>query len=615
MSILESIQSSADVKKLRQDQLEPLCEELREFIIQNVSQTGGHLSSNLGTVELTVALHRVYDSSVDRIIFDVGHQSYSHKILTGRRDRFDSLRQYKGISGFPKPYEAPDDAFIAGHASNSVSVALGMARARTLRHENYQVVAVIGDGAMTGGLAFEGLTNAAASGEPMVVILNDNNMSISENVGGTVSMLQTMRAKPGYINFKRWYRDVFSRLPALYRFNHKIKEWLKARLLSENMFSEMGFNYLGPVDGHDLEKLETAIRYAKEINGPVLLHVLTKKGKGCEYTEKDPERYHGVSAFDPQTGAMPVSAPCFSSVFGEALCRLAEVDERVVAITAAMAAGTGLDSFAAKYPERFFDVGIAEGHAVAMAGGMAKQGLRPVFSVYSSFLQRGYDMLIHDIGLQKLHAVFAVDRAGLVGNDGETHHGVFDLDYLSAVPGMRIWCPASFEELRQMLRHAVEDENGPVAIRYPRGGEGRYRNASLEPELLLREGGDLTIVCYGTMVNSALDAADRLAEQGVSAEVIKLGCVLPNSFALCMNSLRKTGRLLVAEDVCAAGCVGERLLAEAGLQGVKLSQAKLINLGDGLVTHGSVPELMKLCGLDAASLAASAQELINGERV
>ena len=615
MSILESIQSSADVKKLRQDQLEPLCEELREFIIQNVSQTGGHLSSNLGTVELTVALHRVYDSSVDRIIFDVGHQSYSHKILTGRRDRFDSLRQYRGISGFPKPYEAPDDAFIAGHASNSVSVALGMARARTLRHENYQVVAVIGDGAMTGGLAFEGLTNAAASGEPMVVILNDNNMSISENVGGTVSMLQTMRAKPGYINFKRWYRDVFSRLPALYRFNHKIKEWLKARLLSENMFSEMGFNYLGPVDGHDLEKLETAIRYAKEINGPVLLHVLTKKGKGCEYTEKDPERYHGVSAFDPQTGAMPVSAPCFSSVFGEALCRLAEVDERVVAITAAMAAGTGLDSFAAKYPERFFDVGIAEGHAVAMAGGMAKQGLRPVFAVYSSFLQRGYDMLIHDVGLQKLHAVFAVDRAGLVGNDGETHHGVFDLDYLSAVPGMRIWCPASFEELRQMLRHAVEHENGPVAIRYPRGGEGRYRNASLEPELLLREGLDLTIVCYGTMVNSALDAADRLAEQGISAEVIKLGCVLPNSFALCMNSLRKTGRLLVAEDVCAAGCVGERLLAEAGLQGVKLRQAKLINLGDGLVTHGSVPELMKLCGLDAAGLAAAVQELINGELV
>ena len=614
MSILETIQSSADVKKLRQDQLEPLCGELRDFIIKNVSRTGGHLSSNLGTVELTVALHRVYDSSVDRIIFDVGHQSYSHKILTGRRDRFDSLRQYHGISGFPKPYEAADDAFIAGHASNSVSVALGMARARTLKHEDYHVVAVIGDGAMTGGLAYEGLTNAASSGEPMVVILNDNNMSISENVGGTVSMLQTLRSRPGYINFKRWYRYLFSRLPALYHFNHKLKEWLKARLLSENMFSEMGFNYLGPVDGHDLERLETAIRYAREIQGPVLLHVLTKKGKGCEYTEKDPERYHGVSAFDPHTGKMPSSSACFSSVFGEALCELAAKDERLVAITAAMASGTGLDGFAAKYPDRFFDVGIAEGHAVAMAGGMAKQGLCPVFAVYSSFLQRGYDMLIHDVGLQKLHAVFAVDRAGLVGNDGETHHGVFDLDYLSAVPGMHIWCPASFEELRQMLRHAVEEENGPVAIRYPRGGEGRYREAFLEPERILREGRDLTIVCYGTMVNSVLDAADQLAEQGISAELVKLGCVTPNSFDLSMKSLQKTGRLLIAEDVCAAGCVGDRVLAEAGLRGVKLRKAKLINLGDGLVTHGSVPELMKLCGLDADSLATAACELLNEEQ-
>ena len=614
MSILEKIQSSADVKKLRQDQLEPLCGELREFIINNVSRTGGHLSSNLGTVELTVALHRVYDSSVDRIVFDVGHQSYAHKILTGRRDRFDSLRQYQGISGFPKPYEAEDDAFIAGHASNSVSVALGMARARTLLHENYHVVAVIGDGAMTGGLAFEGLTNAAASGEPMVVILNDNNMSISENVGGTVSMLQTLRSRPGYINFKRWYRYVFSRLPALYRFNHKVKEWLKARLLSENMFSEMGFNYLGPVDGHDLERLETAIRYAREITGPVLLHVLTKKGKGCEYTEKDPERYHGVSAFDPKTGEMPAPSACFSSVFGEALCELAATDKRIVAITAAMAAGTGLDAFALRFPDRFFDVGIAEGHAVAMAGGMAKQGLCPVFAVYSSFLQRGYDMLIHDVGLQKLHAVFAVDRAGLVGSDGETHHGVFDLDYLSAVPGMHIWAPASFEELRAMLRYAIEEETGPVAIRYPRGGEGRYHDASLEPEQLLREGKDLTIVCYGPMVNAALDAADLLNEKGVSAEIVKLGCVSPNAFELCMESLKKTTRLLVPEDVCAAGCMGDRLLAEAAVHSLKLQKAKLINLGDGLVTHGSVPELMKLCGLDADSLAAAACELINEEQ-
>ena len=614
MSILETIHSSAEVKRLTQDQLNQLCIELREFIIQNVSKTGGHLSSNLGTVELTVALHRVYDSSVDRIVFDVGHQSYAHKIITGRREQFHTLRQYGGLSGFPKPYEAQDDAFIAGHASNSVSVALGMARARSLKKEKYDVVAVIGDGAMTGGLAYEGLTNAAASGEPMVIILNDNNMSISENVGGTVSMLQTMRARPGYINFKRWYRDVFSRLPALYRFNHKIKEWFKSRLLPDNMFSEMGLYYLGPVDGHDVARLETAIRYARDVGSPVLLHVLTKKGKGCSYTEKDPDVYHGVSAFNPDTGALPAASDCFSSAFGSALCDLAAQDDKIVAITAAMASGTGLDSFANKYPKRFFDVGIAEGHAVAMAAGMAKQGLRPVFAVYSSFLQRGYDMLIHDIGLQKLHAVIAVDRAGLVGNDGETHHGVFDVDYLSDVPGISIWCPASFDELRLMLRHAVEDETGPVAMRYPRGGEGRYRDASLEPEVLLREGGDLTMVCYGTIVNQMLDAADRLYAQGIRADLIKLSRITPNQFSLCMQSLVKTGRLLIAEDVCASGCVGERLLAQAELHGIQLKNARLLHLGNGIVTHGSVPELMKLCGIDADGIFDAAIQMFSEEQ-
>lgn len=610
MSILETIHSSNDVKKLRAEELVPLCSELREFIIRSVSRTGGHLSSNLGTVELTVALHRVYDSAKDRIVFDVGHQSYAHKILTGRREQFHTLRQYGGISGFPKPYEAPDDAFIAGHASNSVSVALGMARARSLKKENYDVVAVIGDGAMTGGLAFEGLTNAAASGEPMVIILNDNNMSISANVGGTVSMLQTMRARPGYISFKRWYRDVFLRLPALYHFNHRIKEWFKARLLPDNIFSEMGLYYLGPVDGHDVRRLETAIRYARDVGQPVLLHVLTKKGKGCEYTEKDPDVYHGVSAFDPKTGAMKPAAPCFSTAFGDALCELAAEDGSLTAITAAMSAGTGLDGFAEKFPERFFDVGIAEGHAAAMAAGMAKQGLKPVFAVYSSFLQRGYDMLIHDVGLQKLHVVFAVDRAGLVGSDGETHHGVFDVNYLSTVPGMSIWCPASFAELRVMLRHAVEEEIGPAAVRYPRGGEGRYRGASLLPESILREGKDLTLVCYGTGVNTALEAAERLAEQGISVELIKLGRIKPNDFSVCLQSLRKTGRLLVPEELCSAGCVGERLLALAASRGIALKASRLVNLGDGIVTHGSVPELQRLYGLDADGLCAAARELM-----
>ena len=615
MSILEIINSSEDVKKLSPDQLGPLCAELRDFIVRNVSQTGGHLSSNLGTVELTVALHRVYDSATDRIIFDVGHQSYAHKILTGRRESFHTLRRYKGLSGFPKPYEAPDDAFVAGHASNSVSVALGMARARTLNHENYDVVAVIGDGAMTGGLSFEGLTNAAASGEPLVIILNDNNMSISPNVGGTVSMLQTMRARPGYISFKRWYRHVFSHLPALYLFNHKVKEWFKSRLLPENIFSEMGLYYLGPVDGHDLPRLEAAIRYAREVRVPVLLHVLTKKGKGVSYTENDPELYHGVSGFDPKTGALPASAPCFSSVFGDALCELAAEDPSMVAITAAMASGTGLDGFAAAYPDRFFDVGIAEGHAVSMAAGMAKQGLTPVFAVYSSFLQRSYDMLIHDVSLQKLHVVLAVDRAGLVGNDGETHHGLFDVSFLSSIPGMSVWCPASFAEMKQMLRRAVKEQDGPVAIRYPRGGEGRYTGCSLLDETRLCEGDQLTIVCYGTLVNRALDAVYLLRQDGIEADLIKLGRICPNEFSLCLDSVKKTGRLLVVEEVCSAGCVGEHLLAQARLHDLTVLHASLLNLGDGIVTHGTVSELLKERGLDAEGIADSARKLVFGESV
>ena len=612
MSILGSINASNDIKKLDARQLPLLCAELREEIIRNVAVTGGHLSSNLGTVELTVALHRVYDSSKDRIVFDVGHQSYAHKLITGRRDRFPTLRQFGGISGFPKPYEAADDAFIAGHASDSVSVALGMARARSLKKEDYDVVAVIGDGAMTGGLAYEGLADAAASGEPMVVILNDNNMSISENVGGTASLLQTMRARPGYISFKKLYREIFSRFPALYRFNHKVKEWFKSRLLPDNMFSELGLYYLGPVNGHDLPRLETAIRYARDVRVPVLLHVLTQKGRGCPYTEKDPDVYHGVSSFDPATGELPPEKECFSSVFGKELCALAEKDPCVTAITAAMASGTGLSAFASRFPKRFFDVGIAEGHAVSMAAGMAKQGLRPVFAVYSSFLQRGYDMLLHDVGLQKLHVVLGVDRAGLVGNDGETHHGVFDVGFLSSVPGMSIWCPASFEELRLMLRHAVTEETGPVAVRYPRGGEGLYRSASLEEESVLFEGDRLTMVCYGTVVDRLFIASELLRAKGIEVELIKLNRILPNSFSRTLRSLRKTGRLLFVEEVCAAGCVGERLLVEAQRASVELRSSALLNLGEGVVTHGSNDELLRSLGLDAGGIAARALSMLEG---
>lgn len=611
MSILERINSSNDIKKLPEEELEPLCQELRDYMISSISRTGGHLASNLGAVELTVALHRVYDTSRDRVVFDVGHQSYVHKIITGRRDSFCTLRQHGGLSGFPKPYESEDDAFIAGHASNSVSVALGMARARTLSHADYDVAAIIGDGALSGGLAYEGLANAAASGEPLVVILNDNNMSINENVGGTAHLLESLRVRPGYISFKRWYRDVFTKLPGLYKFNHAIKEWLKKRLLPGNVFSGMGMYYLGPVDGHDIGKLETVIRWARELRKPVLVHVITRKGKGYKYAEEHPEKFHGVGRFDIETGELHDSGDCFSAKMGESLSRLADNDGRIIGITAAMSSGTGMDVFSAAHPDRFFDVGIAEGHAVSMAGGMAKQGMVPVFAVYSSFLQRGYDMLIHDVALQNLHVVFCVDRAGLVGSDGETHHGVFDVSYLSSVPDMTVLCPASYAELETMLRAAIYDINGSVAIRYPRGGEGKYTACNTAPETLLREGRDVTLVCYGIMTNEVLDAAERLAAEGISAEVIKLSMIKPPDFDLVMRSLRKTGKLLISEDVCEAGCVGSRILEEAAINEILVRAAKLLNLGEGIVPHGTVAELLHDFGLDADGIVSAAMEMMD----
>lgn len=611
MSILERINSSNDIKKLPEEELEPLCQELRDYMISSISRTGGHLASNLGAVELTVALHRVYDTSRDRVVFDVGHQSYVHKIITGRRDSFCTLRQHGGLSGFPKPYESEDDAFIAGHASNSVSVALGMARARTLSHADYDVAAIIGDGALSGGLAYEGLANAAASGEPLVVILNDNNMSINENVGGTAHLLESLRVRPGYISFKRWYRDVFTKLPGLYKFNHAIKEWLKKRLLPGNVFSGMGMYYLGPVDGHDIGKLETVIRWARELRKPVLVHVVTQKGKGYKYAEEHPEKFHGVGRFDIETGELHDSGDCFSAKMGESLSRLADNDGRIIGITAAMSSGTGMDVFSAAHPDRFFDVGIAEGHAVSMAGGMAKQGMVPVFAVYSSFLQRGYDMLIHDVALQNLHVVFCVDRAGLVGSDGETHHGVFDISYLSSVPDMTVLCPASYAELETMLRAAIYDINGSVAIRYPRGGEGKYTACNTAPETLLREGRDVTLVCYGIMTNEVLDAAERLAAEGISAEVIKLSMIKPPDFDLVMRSLRKTGKLLISEDVCEAGCVGSRILEEAAINEIHVRAAKLLNLGEGIVPHGTVAELLHDFGLDADGIVSAAMEMMD----
>ncbi len=613
MNILNKINSSDDIKRLSKSELPQLCSELREFIIDGVSKTGGHLASNLGTVELTVALHRVYDSAVDRIVFDVGHQSYAHKIITGRRDAFGTLRCYGGLSGFPKPYEADDDAFIAGHASNSVSVAYGMARARTIKGEKYSVCAVIGDGALTGGLAYEGLANVGGSNEPMVIILNDNGMSINSNVGGMAKLLSKERVKPGYINFKRWYKQAVSGMDGLYSLSHKAKEALKRSILPSNMFDSMGIYYLGPVDGHDVDQLETVIRWAKEMDKPVLVHVLSKKGKGCKYAEEHPDKYHGVGKFDPATGAMPPAKPCFSSVFGKKLTQLAEINHDIVAITAAMSAGTGLTEFADRFPARFFDVGIAEEHAVAMAAGMAKQGLTPVVAIYSGFLQRAYDMLIHDVSLQDLHVVFCVDRAGLVGSDGETHHGAFDVSYLRSVPHMQLLCPASFAELEAMLDEAVNRMSGPVAIRYPRGGEGRYTDCLTDGCVKLRSGNDISVAAYGTDINTALDMADMLADKGIYADVFKLSRLDCSRYGDIIESMRKTGRFLMSEQVCACGCIADDILAHAERSGVKINAAYTPNLGSGIVVQGTVPELMAHCGLDAQSLAEAAEKLVRGE--
>lgn len=608
--MLETIHTPADLKKLSYEQLDELCAEIRALLIDTVSETGGHLASNLGTVELTVALNRVYDASKDRILFDVGHQCYTHKILNGRREAFGTLRQFGGISGFPKPNESEADPFIAGHASDSVSVALGMARARTLLKEDYDVCAVIGDGALTGGLAYEGIENVSASMEPIVIILNDNAMSISNNVGGMSRVLRRMRLSESYYGFKKRYRAIIGINTQMYRVAHRMKEELKQKLFAGNMFTALGLNYLGPIDGHNIRELEGAIRLAKDMRSPVLLHVITLKGKGCNYAEAHPDIYHGIGPFNPKTGEVAPVKPGFCDVMGRELCSLAKEDERIVAITAAMADGTGLFPFSQQFPKRFFDVGIAEGHAVSMAAGMAKQGLIPVFSVYSSFLQRAYDMILHDVSLQNLHVVFCVDRAGIVGSDGETHNGVFDLAYLSSVPGMTVLAPASFRELEAMLKTAVYEIQGPVAIRYPRGTEGEYKEENTGEEVLLRQGDDVTVVTYGRLTNQCLAAAKLLEKKGIRTELIKLGQLYPLQCEMVMRSLRETGLLLLAEDVCREGSIGEKLLVQAQLRGLVLKKAVLLNTGDGILPHGSVPELLCTLGLDSESIAASVQNMV-----
>ncbi|WP_368019922.1 1-deoxy-D-xylulose-5-phosphate synthase [Intestinimonas massiliensis (ex Afouda et al. 2020)] len=605
---------SDDLSGLSDSEAAALCELVRARLIDTVSRTGGHLASSLGAVEIIVAIHRVFHTNKDRLVFDVGHQCYAHKIITGRNGAMETLRTLGGIAGFPKPSESPCDAFIAGHASNSVSVAIGMARARTLRNENYHVLALIGDGALSGGLAYEGLSDAGDSGEPLIVILNDNGMSITKSVGGVADHLARQRLKPQYLRFKKGYRKVMSVLPLgghIYHVTHKVKTAIKETLLPCSLFEDMGFTYLGPVDGHDVKRLTRLLSYAKDLGGPVLLHVRTVKGKGYAPAERNPDKFHGVGRFCVETGELVHAAGAnFSAVFGQSLCELAEDDPTVCAITAAMQGGTGLDQFAQRFPERFFDVGIAEGHAVAMAAGMAKQGMRPVFAVYSSFLQRAYDMLIHDVSLQQLHVVLAVDRAGLVGEDGETHHGVFDAAFLDTVPGMKVFCPSNFRELRSMLRYAVHEVSGPAAIRYSKGSEGRFREDTGPVETcVIREGNDITLIGYGLMINQLLDCADRLAQRGIQAEIVKLNTITPIDMQPVLASVQKTGRMLCAEESAQAGCVGQRLAAALLEQGAAVKKMALVNLGRGIITHGTVSQLRALCGLDGEHLYQKALEV------
>ena len=621
MNILENIHGHADLLALNESQRALLCQQIRDFLVSRISRTGGHLASNLGVVELTVAIETVFNTEHDRLVFDVGHQSYVHKMLTGRQAGFDSLRQFGGMAGFPKPGESDCDAFVAGHSSSSVSIALGMARARTLMRQNYNVIALLGDGAATGGMVYEGLNDAAVSNEPMIVILNDNELSIDRNVGGMASHLAKLRTKEKYLGMKQKYRSALNKVPGgdlIFDVTRNIKDRVRRMLIPETMFESMGFTYLGPVDGHDTENLISLLRIAKNMRRPVLLHVVTQKGKGYAPAEEHPKLFHGVGKFDPVSGEVAAKgSDTFSSAFGQVMCELAAMDNRVCAITAAMPGGTGLLEFKKQYPSRLFDVGIAEEHAMSMAGGLAKQGMVPVIALYSTFLQRSFDMILQDVCILKLHVVLAVDRAGLVGEDGETHHGIFDVGFLRQAPGMTILCPASLAELKDMMRWAVTECNGPVAVRYPRGGDGIYMQSAWREHgndgvCCHRKGNDVTIVTYGTLINNALEAAALLESKGIYATVLRLLSAAPLPAKQVLEQMSENAHVVVLEETCSGSGLCQALAWEIH----RLNPACRvdgIDLGANYVTHGCVDTLYRSHGLDAEAVANYIREVITVE--
>ena len=590
-----------------------LASEIRDFIVAHLAKTGGHLASNLGVVELSIAIETVFDTAQDRLVFDVGHQAYVHKLLTGRQAAFERLRMFEGMSGFPKPHESDTDSFVAGHASSSVSIALGMARARKLTGEKYNVITLLGDGAATGGMVYEALNDAGASREPMIVILNDNEMSIDPNVGGMASHLRNLRTKESYFSFKKAVRNVTQKLPGgekIYHATHVLKEKLKWNLLRKSIFEHMGFEYIGPVDGHDTEELIRLLRAARDMEKPVLIHVITQKGRGYAPAEAEPSKFHGVGKFDPDSGkSLSAKKDTYSDVFGRTMMELAAEDPKVCAITAAMPGGTGLLGFRNAYPDRLFDVGIAEEHAVSMAGGLAKQGAKPVVAIYSTFFQRSYDQIMQDIALLKLPVVLAVDRAGLVGEDGPTHHGVFDVGFLRQVPGMTVLCPASHQELSDMLRWAVLRCGAPVAVRYPRGSEGAYKSSAFACDpagvCVHREGSDATLITYGNVVNNVLASAEALAERGVSVKVLRLLSVthIPDLSELV------SGEVVVIEEAASGSGIKEAVSWK--LRGRIVHG---IDLGADFVPHGDQNSLYQFTGLDAGSITDFVCEVVHHEK-
>jgi len=601
--MLEKINSPEDLKKLNIEEKEQLAKEIREYILNVVSENGGHLASNLGVVELTIALHSVFNVPTDKIVWDVGHQTYVHKILTGRREQLKTIRKLDGLAGFPKTNESDCDCFNTGHSSTSISAALGMARARDLEGKNNSVIAVIGDGALTGGMALEALNDAGYSNTKMTVILNDNEMSISKNVGGLNMFLSKLRTKKLYAKSSLSAKKVILKIPVVgkpfVKIVQRVKRSIKQLIIPKMFFEDIGFTYLGPVDGHNIEQLQNIMQLSKQVEAPVLIHVLTKKGKGYKIAEENPDKFHATSPFDIETGKpKKEKKPDYSKVFGEKIVEMAKKDSRIVAITASMKDGTGLTKFQKEFPNRFFDIGIAEQHALGMAAGMAKEGMIPIVPIYSSFYQRAYDQVIHDIALQNLPVIMCVDRAGVVGADGETHQGTLDMAFFRIVPNLTIMAPKDFKELEDMLEFAVK-LNKPVVIRYPRGGEEKtklekHEELKLGKAEILKEGKDITIVAIGKRVAKAMEMAEKLKQNEIDAEVINARFLKPLDKEKIKTSIEKTKNVITMEDgteINGLGTAVEELIVEENLQNIKF---KKYAWPDEFIRHGSVEELEKI---------------------